>query len=158
MDQEEGDSLDHQPAKEEEQRPQKDGSLGRWTNKWSFILRSDKDLSEAGADVALKQLDEIVSHDFERTEQSEREKQEKTEQGLLDLQLHEAIDLDQKVTLSAELLKEKVENEGRLEPRIQGEISDTLTSISSSSMENGKLLQDARKKLKEIENSTISRS
>lgn len=41
-------------------------SLDRWLNKWSFILRTDKELLTVGALIALRQLDDIVSLEFER--------------------------------------------------------------------------------------------
>ncbi|MHB1907278.1 MAG: hypothetical protein ACYCQJ_00245 [Nitrososphaerales archaeon] len=34
--------------------------LEKWIAKWEFILHNDRELSQAGALVALKQLDEIV--------------------------------------------------------------------------------------------------
>ena len=37
-----------------------DYGLEKWIAKWEFILHNDPELSEAGALVALKQLDEIV--------------------------------------------------------------------------------------------------
>jgi hypothetical protein len=43
-----------------------DYNLERWMDKWEFILRNDKELSKAGAVIALEQLNDIVFYEFHR--------------------------------------------------------------------------------------------
>ena len=68
--------------------------------------------------------------------------------GVIDLLIHKAIDADQFVTLSADILKEKL-NSGFDKLKIQDAV-ETIESISSSGMQTGEILHEARKKLKEI--------
>jgi hypothetical protein len=51
-----------------------DYNLERWLDKWQFILRNDKELSRASANLALTQLNDIIQYEFElaRKESTER--------------------------------------------------------------------------------------
>jgi hypothetical protein len=69
--------------------------------------------------------------------------------GLVERNLHKAVELDQIVTLSGELLKERLE-ELRLNSEIINEINERLESMTSSALENAGLLQDVKRKLKEV--------
>jgi hypothetical protein len=44
-----------------------DYNLDRWLNKWQFILRNDKELSRASAEIALNQLQDIIAYDFHQS-------------------------------------------------------------------------------------------
>ena len=45
----------------------------RWMDKWEFILRNDRELSRAAADIALRQLDDIILHEIQSERESIRE-------------------------------------------------------------------------------------
>jgi len=70
--------------------------------------------------------------------------------GTLDRRIHRAIELDQLVTLSAEMLKEKL-NRDRSYAKLE-EINETLERISSSGAENGQILHEIRIKMKGLLN------
>ena len=42
-------------------------------DKWEFILRNDRELSRAAADIALRQLDDIILHEIQSERESIRE-------------------------------------------------------------------------------------
>ncbi len=70
--------------------------------------------------------------------------------GALDRRIHRAIELDQLVTLSSEMLKEKL-NRDRSNAKIE-EINETLERISSSGAENGQILHEIKIKLRGLLN------
>ncbi len=51
---------------EEQNIPGRD-KLQEWIGKWSFILENDRELSKAGAYLALKQLSELIYDEFEKS-------------------------------------------------------------------------------------------
>jgi hypothetical protein len=44
-----------------------DYNLEKWIDKWEFILDNDPELSKAAALLALRQLNDIVSHEFKQS-------------------------------------------------------------------------------------------
>lgn len=74
----------------------------------------------------------------------------------LDRRIHRAIELDQLVTLSSEMLKEKL-NRDRSNTKLE-EINETLERISSSGAENGQILHVIRIKLKALLNPALRES
>jgi hypothetical protein len=76
--------------------------------------------------------------------------------GSLDRRIHRAIELDQLVTLSSEMLKEKL-NRDRYYAKIE-EINETLERISSSGAENGEILHEIKIKLRGLLNPASSES
>jgi hypothetical protein len=69
--------------------------------------------------------------------------------ALVDARLHKAIGLDQIVMLVSELLKETLADLP-LSQKVLAEINEKLESISSTTMENGTILRDARKELRTL--------
>ncbi|MDH2901348.1 MAG: hypothetical protein PXY39_10285, partial [archaeon] len=94
-----------------------DYHLERWMNKWEFILRNDHELSKAAADVALRQVSDIILYEIEQqeiksssafdlamkeqiTDKIESLKVIETMRELLDT----AVDYDQRIVLRTEVL------------------------------------------------------
>jgi hypothetical protein len=53
-----------------------DYNLERWLDKWQFILRNDKELSKAAADIALTQLNDIIQYEFHQARKYFSDQQE----------------------------------------------------------------------------------
>jgi hypothetical protein len=54
-----------------------DHNLDKWLDKWQFILRNDKELSKAAADIALTQLDDIMQYGFNQSRKDFPSEQQK---------------------------------------------------------------------------------
>jgi hypothetical protein len=70
--------------------------------------------------------------------------------GILDRRLHRAIELDQLIILSAEILKEKLDNAVAAQWPTSHEASEILESVASKSSEIGSILQEVRRSLKQL--------
>jgi len=70
--------------------------------------------------------------------------------GILDRRLHRAIELDQLVILSVEILKDKLDNVVAAQRLTSHEASEILESVSSKSSEIGSILQEVRRSLKQL--------
>lgn len=62
-----------------------DHNLDKWLDKWQFILRNDKELSKAAADIALTQLDDIMQYGFNQSRKDFPSEQQKVNEDLQEL-------------------------------------------------------------------------
>jgi hypothetical protein len=44
------------------------GELGKWIERWNYIIRNDREMARECATIALIQLDELISQEFHRKE------------------------------------------------------------------------------------------
>ena len=123
-------------------------------SKWEFILRNDHELSKAAADVALRQVSDIILYEIEQREvksphnefdlameeqnnKIESAKAIETVRELLDT----AIDYDQRIVLRTEILIRSLEKD---------EKSKEATKIKRESIQNSECLAKVQKVLKEV--------
>jgi anthranilate phosphoribosyltransferase len=123
-------------------------------NKWEFILRNDHELSKAAADVALRQVSDIILYEIEQreikspsafdlamkeqiTDKIESAKAIETMRELLDT----AVDYDQRIVLRTEVLIHSLDNDEKCKEAIK---------IKRESIQNSECLAKVQKILKEV--------